>query len=300
MNFRDLPVVLFLAGLWIQLCLVLLPSWQSQSYYDYGWIIPPLILFFGFHRWLDESSTVTPGGGGGRGLWILVILLTLGLLPVRIIEHVDIYWRFPLWVHASLVLVVTHLTIAQFHGWKTSQALLPASLFIFLAVPLPSQIEQPFVNSLTKGVLEFTSFLLPISGYPIMISGSSFIVQGEILDVAEGCSGIRSFQSCIVAALALGELARFSVTRRLVLLVLSLGLAVVTNSLRVFVLVQTAHREGRESMDAAHDGIGFWTTIITFSTIALVAWLLTLFSAARPGKKTRSRRQLTPPPSQTT
>ncbi|MFT6863294.1 MAG: exosortase [Akkermansiaceae bacterium] len=299
MDCRHGTAFLFLGILWIQLCFVLFPSWQNQTYYDYGWIVAPLILFFGFHRWQDFSSKDPHPTRAGWQI-AAIALGPLILVPIRFVEHVDIYWRLPLWIHALVVLTLSHLTIALLYDRRTSQNLLPATLFILLAVPLPSRIETPLVHGLTQVVLEFTSFLLPLNGYPIETSGTSFIVNGEIFDVAEGCSGIRSFQSGIVAALALGELNRFSSARRLTFLVLSLGLAVLTNSHRVYALAQIAHESGRQEMNAAHDALGFGTMIATFSSIALLAW----FMARRPKKpspkKGPSQKKGPPIPSKST
>ncbi len=200
LNYRHLPVLLLLAGLWIQLCFVLSPTWQNQTYYDYGWIVPLLIAFFGYQRWQDAPAAILRSD---RAIWptIFIFLLTLAIVPIRWVEHVDVYWRLPLWIHALLVFSITHLSITLIFGWNTGRSLLPALLFLFLAVPSPALSRRPL------------SMDLP-------------------------------------------------------------SLAVVLNSLRVFTLVQIAHKNGRQEMNTAHDTVGFWTMIATFSSIALVAWLL--------------------------
>jgi exosortase/archaeosortase family protein len=113
-------------------------------------------------------------------------------------------------------------------------------------------------------------------GYPAIISGSAFVVDGKLLDVTEGCSGIRSFQSCIMAALALGELRRFAIPRRLVLLVLALAMAIIANATRIVILTRIAYTEGHAAMAKAHDGVGLWTAFVTYILVGVLAWFLGL------------------------
>ena len=100
------------------------------------------------------------------------------------------------------------------------------------------------------------------------------MVNGEVLDVAEGCSGIRSFQSSAMAALCLGELLRLGAVKRILLLLGGLGLAVVLNAGRIVVLARIAHRQGGEASDQAHDTVGFWVLVLTYGGISACAWIL--------------------------
>lgn len=281
-----LASVAFLGVLWVQFLWVLSHSWNDATYYSYGWVVPPAIVLFAWRRWQDLPAGSTTSASAHRWPWILVAAATLLLIPLRIVEHVDIYWRLPLWLHAVLVLGITHLTLGLLHGRRASVALLPATLFLLLAVPLPSAIEQRLVSTLTQAVLDLSSSLLPLFGYPAVLLGASFVVRGELLDVAEGCSGIRSFQSGMVAALALGELLRFTALRRLLLVLGAVAFAILGNTGRIVALTRHAYHEGRTSMEAIHDAVGAWAITLTYLALALLAFLLTLHF--RP--KTRTKR----------
>jgi exosortase len=165
---------------------------------------------------------------------------------------------------------------------------MPATFLILIAVPLPSAIEGTLVQRLTQTVLELAANILPVMGYPALITGSAFIVDGQLLDVAEGCSGIRSFQGCIMAALALGELRRFGLFKRLSLLVLALVTAVIANATRIIILTRLTYTEGHAAMDKAHDPIGIWTAVLTYSLIGVFAWLLG-FPGRQKGRTVRRK-----------
>lgn len=289
---RIIPGLLFLALLWLQFCFVLAPSWEEGTYYDYGWLALPVIAFLSYQRWLDPVGL--PSKPRDQ-IWVrlLIALGVLSLFPIRVVQHVDIYWRLPLWIHAGLLLGITHLTVGLLSGWRRSSLLMPATFLILVAVPLPTAIEGALVRTLTQTVLELAANLLPMMGYPAIIAGSAFIVDGQLLDVAEGCSGIRSFQGCIMAALALGELRRFRPLQRLSLLVLALVIAVIANATRIIILTRLTYTEGHAAMDEAHDTIGIWTAVVTYSLIGVLAWLLGLLS--RQKGRTVSRKVVNPP-----
>ncbi|NNM28810.1 MAG: exosortase/archaeosortase family protein [Akkermansiaceae bacterium] len=260
------------------------PSWRGGLHYDYGWLVPPFGLWFFWRRW-DEGrpgASVPSASRPPAALWALVIAGVLLVVPLRVLEFIDPHWRLPLWAHGMVVLAVTHVSLALLHGWKRSRGVLPATLFCLVAVPWPSGLQSVLVQGLTDRVVDAASSLLPLASYPVEVAGNALIVNGELLDVAEGCSGIRSFQASIMAGLCLGEMLRFSPSRRVLIVLGAVALAVAGNAARIFLLARTAHDGGRAAMDAAHDTIGLWMLFGTYAGLALLAWLLARFRP--PGK----------------
>jgi exosortase len=275
----------FLALLWLQLVYALHPNWMGHSYYDFGWVIPPVVIGLVAMRWRNDIDPVVQTAPP-PSIWLTIALFLVMLVPLRIIEHVDPFWRLPLWLHATVVLVITHLTIAAMRGRRASLVLLPATLLVFLAVPLPSALEHSFVRILTDWVSACTEEILPFAGYPVERLGHSFLVGGEWVDVAKDCSGIRSFQSCLAAGFVLGELMRLSLLRRSVLLGSAILFAVLLNSARVLVLVRATHEGGREGMNEIHDQAGMVATTLTYFLIGILAWVLDRRDPPSPtGKK---------------
>ena len=278
--------LIFILALWAQFCFALIPSWEGGTYYDYGWLVPPLIVMLAYLRWQDHKAPIVETKPQGQ-LQLLIVMGLLALIPIRIVEHVDALWRLPLWAHVGILLGLTHLTLAAVYGWARSIYLLPATGLILVAVPLPTFIQGHLVDALTESVVSLSSNILPIFGYPSIRSGTGFIVDGKVLDVAEGCSGIRSFQSCIMAALALGELRRFKIFTRVIFVLLALGVAVLANCARIVSLTKIAFMQGHEAMDKAHDSVGMKTAIATYALVFAVSLLLASFSGGRKKKKAK-------------
>ncbi|MFC7338123.1 exosortase/archaeosortase family protein [Haloferula chungangensis] len=281
---RTIFGLIFIAILWLQLCFVLIPSWEGGTYYDYGWLVPPAIAFLAYQRWQDVLPP-QPAPKHQAWLKILIFLGVLSIIPIRVIEHVDALWRFPLWAHAFVMLGITHLSLVLLKGWRRSLHLAPATFMILVAVPLPTSVQSALVEALTGFILDLSSQVLPMMGFPAILSGTAFVVDGKLLDVTEGCSGIRSFQSCITAALVLGELSRFKIPTRLFLLIASLAIAIIANTIRIVTLTQIAYTEGHDAMDKAHDPVGLWTAVATYVLVAGLAWLISAWSTH--GKKVK-------------
>ncbi len=251
---------------------ILSPSWNRQGYYDYGWIVLPLAVFFFLRRRAEKiprPSLLNPF------LKALLLLCLLALIPLKLINEVDLFWRQPLWISAGLVLIIWHLLIARAEGWPTSCYCLPATLFCLTAVPLPSSLESLMIHKLTDQVVDIGHYSLLLAGYPVEVVGNLFIANGAMVDVAEGCSGIRSIQSSIMAGLALGEIFRTSMGKRILVVIIALILAFVGNAARIFILGQLAFEKGVEAIDSAHDTIGFFALFLVYGGLTLLTWLMT-------------------------
>ncbi|MGJ8696682.1 MAG: exosortase/archaeosortase family protein [Verrucomicrobiaceae bacterium] len=252
-----------------QLFWVLSPSWDRAGYYDFGWLVIPGCAFVFWQRRLEwKGESELPGK-----VWIAAGLAFLFLLiPLRLSETMDPLWRLPLWVHAVSSLFLFHLLLVVDGGRRMSVACLPATLLCLTAVPLPSMIENPLVDGLTEMVTQAGHSLLLLSGEMVERVGQLLITRSVPLDIAEGCSGIRSFQSSAAAALFLGEICRGAWWQRLVLLAGGLLLAVVGNVFRVFMLGRIANHETEEAVEAAHDPVGLVVLLIVYGGVSFLAW----------------------------
>lgn len=261
-----IAVPLWLALLWGQLFWALHPSWIHGNYYDYGWIIPPIAAWFFWRRWHGEAlEFLRPVSAprSRRGLLLLSIVLGAAALIaalgfVRILERFDPIWRVPLFLHAAVVAVVTHLVIALGRGWRFSLACLPLTLFALTAVPWPAGIETRIIGEMTDRLLAVS---VPISrfllGVPVEMSGSALIAEGRVIQIDEGCSGIRSFQSLLMAGLFVGEFMMLRWGARAFLIGAAIVFGFVLNTARASVLTWIFFHRGEGAFHAAHDLVGF-------------------------------------------
>jgi exosortase len=176
-------------------------------------------------------------------------------------------WRLLLWAYACAIVTAICLMAHLTGGRSWTRQALPPTLLLLLAVPWPTWIETTLVEHLMGAIATFVSEVLTIAGVPAQRKGMLIALPGGLVGVAEACSGIRSFQVSVVAALVFGEMARATHTRRLFLLGLGLVLAVATNALRSLVLTLLFHIGGDHLMDTWHDAVGWVATVLTLVTL---------------------------------
>ena len=278
----------FFAALHGQLFLALAPTWNDGTYYDYGFLVPFLAPYCFLARWreggIDGDGLARRLGGRGRssGLWAAVWTTLCLALLLRLVQGADSGWRAPLQMHAFATLGLAALLLHRIEG-RGVLRYWGCALLVLLAVPLPSQSEAALIRNLTAGVLEFALFYNRMLGLPLESSGETIFANGVPLQVSDGCSGIRSFQSGIFAGFALGELMRLSLVSRGLLLATGLGLAFLMNAARVIYLVRHVVAHPDSNLALVHDVSGYVSLGTTFLLIAAAGWLLGRIEGTRSG-----------------
>lgn len=266
-----------IALLWIQLFLALVPTWRHAEYYGYGWFVPFLAAGLAWRRWRSAGPPTAPSSSTTRRLPLVSVLLLAAavlIVPLRAIGIADPGWRPPLLLHAAFVCVVTHGLLWHTHGTRRSLAMLPVTVFALSAVPYPWRVEQDLIRSLTGKVIAVTRECFLLTGVPVETQGERLVLGGEMVEVTDGCSGIRSLQSLVMVALFFGELFLLSAWRRMGLVILAGLGAVLTNTLRAWWLARTHFQQGPEAAAAAHDGVGHVAFALGAALLWLSAWVL--------------------------
>jgi exosortase/archaeosortase family protein len=140
-------------------------------------------------------------------------------------------------------------------------------------VPWPSAMESAVVGGLMRAVAAVTVALLNLLGTPALQHGNLIETRAGLLGIDEACSGVRSLQATLVAALFLGEFHRFPWARRAALLAVGLAVAFATNVARAYVLAGQAASEGSRAVDRWHDPLGFSVALVCFALVWAVAWV---------------------------
>jgi len=159
------------------------------------------------------------------------------------------------------------------YGITASRLAFPLCFFL-VAVPWPTVLEAPLVQTLSRANAFLTVELLNIGGLPALQHGN--IVEGKdvALGIEDPCSGIRSLQATMMLSLFLGELYRISLPSGLLLCLLGLPLSLMFNVLRTTILAVVAAGRGSQCLMAWHDWEGVSILLLCFSSLwALAAYL---------------------------
>lgn len=263
----------FLGILWADVFWTLQTEWEINEQYSFGYLMPFLGLYLLYLRWEDRPA-VAPANRMARLELPAAILLLLLLLPLRVLFMANPDWRLLMWAHTGIVWGYTLYKLAGFGGRSWLLHFAPAFTFFLLAVPWPSVIEVPLVQGLMRLVAQVSVEVINILGIHAVQQGNLIQLPRGLVGVEEACSGVRSFQSALMAGYFFSEWFRFKWPFRLALIGVGLALSILLNLLRTLTLTLVTHFEGGESMQRWHDPVGYFVYFGSFGLIFLAAFLL--------------------------
>jgi exosortase/archaeosortase family protein len=152
--------------------------------------------------------------------------------------------------------VAGHWLIAVTRGWQASRGFAWITLFWVSALPWPSVVETGIVHHLTRWVVAVVAEAFQIMGKPVEVSGDRLSLHGVTVEVTDGCSGVRSFQSFVMATWFFVELQRLRIGGALSLLAMACGVAFVINAARSYALAWIRFSQGDAAFHRAHDWLG--------------------------------------------
>ena len=293
-------------------------EWTLNAQYAYGWAVPFLCAWLFWRRGTggrgqtseikDQGAEVSTTGGlnpqspipnpqsaislppSGSPLLtfnFLLFVLLFTFLFTRLIAEANPDWRLVSW---ALALEAVAGALWFLHGWGGRAAVRQFAfpiMFLLVAVPWPSAVEQPVIQLLTRGIVAVTAELMQAFGFVAVVHGNVIETARGWVDVDEACSGIRSLQAALMLALFFGEWQRLNGGGRAALGGLAFALACVFNLARTLTLSLVAAQQGTAAVQRWHDPAGTVILLGCFGGVwAAAEWL---------GKKERAegRRQRT-------
>lgn len=268
----NLLVAVVIIFLWGYIVFRLGPLWQGNSDYGFGWFIPVLCACLFWERWKQKPP---PGPIQlGSGTYFFLGLLSFVLLVAAQFLEVIPYWRFAGWVFAGAAIGITFILIHLLGGRSWTRRFAFPVLFFLIAVPWPTRIEAPIVAQMSNLNAIASTLAANVLGSPAVRHGIVIETSAGLVGVDEACSGIRSFQASIMIALFLGELFRYTLARRLLLVGGAITLALLCNIVRTTYLVRTSDLHGLQAVNLRHDQAGYVILLITMAGLLLITWLL--------------------------
>jgi len=174
-------------------------------------------------------------------------------------------------------------------GWRVARILAFPFFFFWLAVPLPSfQQATTHLQLLATSMAHHGSGLF---GVDTRVVGTTILpVDGDWkpLDIATGCSGIRSLMALLMISATWAYVAKIKMWQKVVLFTSALPLAIIGNALRVTsIFVIAEYGDEKWAAGTWHD----WSGLLLFYpfSLALLLILHSLFEGGLPWKKNRKR-----------
>ncbi len=174
-------------------------------------------------------------------------------------------------------------------GWRVAKILAFPFFFFWLAVPLPSfQQATTHLQLLATSLAHHGSSLF---GVDTRVVGTTILpVTGDWkpLDIATGCSGIRSLMALLMISSAWAYVAKIKTWQKVVLFSSALPLAIIGNALRVTsIFVIAEYGDAEWAAGTWHD----WSGLLLFYPFSLLLLLIlhSAFEGGLPWKKNQNR-----------
>lgn len=266
-----------IVGVWLPWLLHVSLEWKFNPQYGYGWSVPLLALVLAWQRRGDWMGAVDKEFTIGKSVvaqWITLSSLAVWLAVGRVVSIANPDWRLVGWWLGLGAAGGGLWVMWRMWGGRAMSVMSFALIFPLVATPWPSGIEDSLVGLLRQLVTMIAVEASAWLGHPAMRSGNLIVTTGGILGVNEACSGIRSLQSGLMAALFLGEFYRLKIGRRVALVVVAVVAAVLLNMARATLLVIVASKSGVERTGglSAHDPAGWLVFAVLFVILFWLTW----------------------------
>jgi exosortase len=257
-----------LCVLYYRVAFKLVYDWYSLQDYSHGPFVP---LFAAFLIW-DKRKVLsaTPIKQTWAGIVLVVFSIAVLILGVYGVELFT--------ARISFIMLLIGL-IWTFFGWAMVHALRFPLLVLLLAIPFPAIVFNQITFPLQLLASRIASDILPLLGVPTLHEGNIIKLPLMDLEVAEACSGIRSLMSLFTLAVFYGYFLERTTSRRVILALASIPIAVAANVLRIVgtgLCVQ--YWDPDKALGFFHEFSGWVMFVISLACLYLVHRIMRLIS----------------------
>lgn len=265
---------MLIAGAYQHVLRKLVGAWLHLPDYSHGPLVP---IFAAYLVWVKRKTLmairITPEWTGIAVIAFALVCLVLGNFGAELFVS-----------RVSLVILLAGLVLA-FGGWQFLKELRFVLLVLFLAIPIPTLVLNEVALPLQLLASKSASVLLHSFSVPEVRLGNVIELPKIELEVAEACSGIRSLTSLFTFAVFYGYFLEKTFSRRLVIALASIPIAIAANAVRIFgtgVCVQ--YWDADVALGFFHEFSGWVMFLVSLACLSAVHYALTLFPVPRRRK----------------
>lgn len=251
--------------------------WDNSPMYSYGYLVPAISLCL---LWSRRSAlatlTMRPSLlAGGTVLTLWAAMLVVGhLAGVQLLQQL------------ALIVALVGVVLLVFGRRCLSTVWAPIA-YLLLMVPLWDGFTEPLHEPFQRFSASIGVWILRIMGVPVHQEGNLLTLPALTIEVARACSGVNYLIAVVALGLPLSYLLLRGVWRRVLLVGSAVGIAALSNGLRVALIGALAHWEiGSPLHGPFHTLHGLFVSAVGFIVIFVGLWLLAPARAASDVKAT--------------
>jgi len=243
----------------------LMQVWQRSDEYSSGLLVPFLAAYAVWSRRQDLRSV---------SVWPAVVAGISAFVFAQMVRGMGLYFMTQAAERLSLVLTATALVLLML-GWKYLGKLWPVLLFLCLMLPWPNRIQSAIALPLQGWSTTSAVFCLELVGYGVVRDGNVIHIGGSSVAVAEACNGLRMITAFFVISGLVALLTKRAWWEKLIILISSLPIAFLCNTLRLAVTAMFfTVLEGEAWERRFHDWGGYAMMPLALAIVIGELWLL--------------------------
>ncbi len=242
----------------------LVATWWTNDDYSHGFLIVPLCAYLVWER-RDRLAAMTPrpSTAGAAVVGASLLVLIVGQLGAELFLS-----------RLSLIGVVGG-SVLFFLGWRYLATLAFPLGCTLLMIPLPAIVFNQITLPLQTTASRVAEWTLSTVGVPVLRDGNLIHLSNTTLEVAEACSGIRSLISLLTLSIVFGYFTETASTRRLVLALATVPIAIAANAARVAGTGVLAHAAGPAAAEGFfHTFAGWLVFMVATAMLFALQWML--------------------------
>ncbi len=265
-NWKNLSLFGLLGWAYLPTLQQLIHLWFHEPQYSHGILVP----FFAAYLFWQRRSQASMGKPASPIGWLGYPLLFLGLaghLLGGLTDFVSLDALSLLFCLAGIVFLIGGKPLWQ-QAW-------PALCFLVFMIPLPYRVEIMMGQDLQRIATWGSTFALQTLGQPAVAEGNIILIRDVKLGVAEACSGLRMLMTFAAFSVAAVFLVQRSWLEKLLILLSSVPIAMLTNILRIVSTGLAYIYLGNEShaVHFLHDLYGWLMMPIGLGLLMLELWM---------------------------
>jgi len=232
-------------------------TWREVEEYSYGWFIPAISAFLIWQR--SDQLRQHELSGSWWGLPVLLLALVLGA-----VGHLSAIRVFSMY---GFVIGVFGIALASV-GWRGTRILaVPLAMLLFM-IPLPQFVLREVSHSLQLVSSQLGVALIRAFGISVFLEGNVIDLGSYKLQVVEACNGLRYLFPLMVLGTLAAYFFQAAMWKRVLLVVSTVPLTIVINSLRIGLIGVTVEHWGVEMAEGLlHDLEGWFMFLICLALL---------------------------------
>jgi exosortase D (VPLPA-CTERM-specific) len=255
--------------------------WTSSDEYSFGIFIPFISLFMLWQQ--RERLALIRFEASWLGVVVLVVGLALGALAqLASTATITLY---------AFLISLAGLALA-FVGRRGFAAVAAPLAMLILMLPLPDVLFRELSQALQLVSSRFGVAMLRAAGVSVFLEGNIIDLGSMKLQVAEACSGLRYLFSLVALGVVAAYFFRAAMWQRLLLVVSTLPITVLMNSVRIALVGITVEHFG---LEAAEGVLHAFEGLVVFMGCMVILIGLMWLMARLSGRKLQDSFVLTLP-----